>query len=182
MIETSRLILRPPQIGDALPLNQAVNRSLEALQRWMPWATDPSLETTAIFVKDAVTQWQAPHPTQFPMVVVLRENNLIIGGSGYNEKSNFEVPMFEIGYWLDTTYVGLGLATELVQALTRHAFEKLNAIRVQICMQKENTKSIRVAEKCGFILEATLHHFRLDCLTQKPVDELIYARFDTNRL
>ena len=45
-IETPRLIIRPVQLGDEIQLNQAVNNSLESLQQWMPWANDPSLETT----------------------------------------------------------------------------------------------------------------------------------------
>jgi hypothetical protein len=46
VIETDRLILRPPHTGDETPLNEAINRSLFALQRWMPWAADPSFEPT----------------------------------------------------------------------------------------------------------------------------------------
>lgn len=37
-IETPRLIIRPVELGDETQLNQAVNNSLESLQRWMPWA------------------------------------------------------------------------------------------------------------------------------------------------
>ncbi len=35
-----RLILRPILIDDELEINEAINRSLKALQRWMPWAQD----------------------------------------------------------------------------------------------------------------------------------------------
>ncbi len=44
-IQTSRLLIRPPKLGDEIELNKAINNSLEALQRWMPWAKDPILET-----------------------------------------------------------------------------------------------------------------------------------------
>lgn len=46
VFETDRLILRPPQLEDEMPLKEAINRSLPALQRWMPWAADPSFEPT----------------------------------------------------------------------------------------------------------------------------------------
>lgn len=54
LIETPRLILRTPQDGDAKPLNQAINNSLAELQRWQPWALDPSLKTTEKFINDSI--------------------------------------------------------------------------------------------------------------------------------
>ncbi|ARH01101.1 hypothetical protein B6V88_12130 [Legionella micdadei] len=181
-LETPRLLLRTPQPGDEIPLNQAINRSLNELKQWMPWASDPRLETTAEFVTKAIVQWKTKNQIEFPMVVIYKQNNKIIGGCGYNEHSDPQVPFYEIGYWLDTEYTGLGLATELTIALTKYAFEAMKAARVQICIQADNIKSIRVAEKCGFDLEARLHHYRLDCKTGKPADELIYVRFNANKL
>lgn len=78
------------------------------LQRWIPWAKDPSLATTEQFIEEAVKQWGSDKQSDFPMIVVLKATNQIIGASGYNNQSNKDVPFFEIGYWLDTQYVGRG--------------------------------------------------------------------------
>ena len=48
-IETERLILRPPKLGDEKPLNQAINRSLSELQRWMPWGVP---QAHKVMIKD----------------------------------------------------------------------------------------------------------------------------------
>ena len=112
------------------------------------------------------------------MVVVHKTSKQIIGASGFSEQSNPLVPMYEIGYWLDTQYTGLGLATEMVSALTRFAFESFSAVRVQVLMQRDNNASKRVAEKCGFALEATLKKYRVDCLSGQPADNYIFVRFD----
>jgi RimJ/RimL family protein N-acetyltransferase len=90
--------------------------------------------------------------------------------------------MYEIGYWLDTQYTGLGLATEVVSALTTVAFESFKAVRVQVIMQADNVASKRVAEKCGFALEAILKKYRLDCLSGQPADDCIFVRFDAEGL
>ena len=182
VIETDRLILRPPHTGDETPLNEAINRSLFALQRWMPWAADPSFEPTMRFVKEGIASWSNEQAKDFPMVVFHKASNQIIGASGFNERSNPQVPMFEIGYWLDTQYTGLGLATETVSALTKFAFESFNAVRVQVVMQADNDASKRVAEKCGFVLEATLKKYRVDCLSKQPADDCIFVRFDAEGL
>lgn len=86
-IETERLILRPPMLGDEKPLNQAINRSLPELQRWMPWAKDPSIKPTICFVKDGIASWGSDRPRDFPMVLIHKESNKIIGVSGFNDRS-----------------------------------------------------------------------------------------------
>lgn len=58
-IETPRLIIRPVYLGDEFPLNQAVNNSLDLLQKWQPWAKDPSIEATRDFVQQGVFAWES---------------------------------------------------------------------------------------------------------------------------
>ena len=176
-IETERLILRPPKLGDEKPLNQAINRSLPELQKWMPWANDPSMQPTIRYVKKGLTSWGSDAPRDFPMVIIHKKSQHIIGASGFNDRSKPEVPLFEIGYWLETAFTGQGLATEMVQALTHFAFESFKAARVQIVTQVGNEASRRVAEKCGFILEATLKNYCVDSLSGKPSDDWIFACF-----
>lgn len=182
IIETERLIIRPPKLGDALPLNKAINESLEELQRWMPWALDPSLKTTEAFIARGIEYWQESKPKELPMIVELKNSGAVISASGFYEKSDFDIPMFETGYWIDKKYAGNGYITEAVIAVSRLAFEYFRAVRVQICAQKENIKSIAVAKRAGFIKEATLKNYRLDCVSHKPCDEIIYACFDKQML
>lgn len=182
LIETKRLLIRPPKLGDAKPVNYALNQSLNEIARWMPWALDPSLETTEAFINRSVQYWQELKPKELPLIIELKSTGEIISASGFNERSNFEVPMFEIGYWINTNHAGHGFITEAVIAMARVAFEHFSAVRVQICMQKENIKSINVAKRAGFTEEAVLKNYRLDCLSKKPCDELVYACFEKKSL
>jgi len=86
-IETDRLIIRPVEIGDEVQINQAINRSLDSLQRWMPWAKDPGFETTEKFVKNTVKDREQNHFKEFPFVVVHKDDGKIISATGFNEKS-----------------------------------------------------------------------------------------------
>ena len=135
LIETERLILRPPQSGDEIPLNKLINRSQESLKPWVAWAHNTRISTTLQFVEHAVEQWDSNKQSNFPMVIFHKEDACLIGCSGFNEKSNPSVPFYEPGYWLDSNYTGRGLATEFTTALTRYAFGKLKAKRVQISIQ-----------------------------------------------
>jgi len=181
-IDTPRLLIRPVRLGDEVALNQAINRSLDALQRWMPWAKDPSMESTTTFVRSTVGAWKSGKAIEFPMVIIHKETNLIIAASGFNEHSDPTIPFYEIGYWIDTQYQGQGLVTEFVNALSRYALGALGAFRVQICTQLGNQKSVAVANRCSFTCEATIKNVRLDCKTNLPVDSLLFACCDAHEL
>lgn len=181
-IETPRLIIRPVELGDEVEINQAINRSLDSLQRWMPWAKDPSFETTEKFVKRAVANRVKNCFHDFPLVVVHKGDNKIISATGFNEKSEFDIGVYEIGYWVDIQYQGQGYVTEFVAAITRLAFEYLGAIRTQIATQVENEKSVSVAKRCGFHLEATMKNHRVDCVSGKPADSYLFVITDPKKV
>lgn len=88
MIKTTRLLLRKPQLGDEIQLNQAIKASLPELQRWMPWALDPSIEPTTQFIKAGIESWSNKKQKDFPMIIVDKQSQQIIGASGYNDRSN----------------------------------------------------------------------------------------------
>lgn len=154
-IETPRLLIRPVQLGDEMQLNQAVNNSLESLQQWMPWANDPSLETTRDFIQKGVFAKSSQSIADFPMVVVHKEEQKIISGSGYNDRSDPKNGLYEIGYWCDVDYQGKGYVTEYVNALTKYALEELKAKIVVMRMDIDNNKSIAVAERLNFKNQGT---------------------------
>lgn len=149
-IETPRILLRPLQAGDELALNGAINRSLPLLQRWMPWAKDPSLAATRSHVHKGVASWEKQQGDNFPMTVIYKPTQRIIGASGFNGDSLPAQGVYTIGYWLDVAYQGQGLVTEFVNGLTRYALEHLQAQAVQIFVNQSNTKSIAIANRLGF--------------------------------
>lgn len=149
-IETPRLIIRPVQIGDEIQLNSAINNSLTSLQKWMPWASDPSLEATRNFVQNGVSARTSDTMSEFPMVIIHKEGKKIIGGSGYNDGSRPEEGLYEIGYWCDIDYRGKGYVTECVNALARYTFDELQAQTVALRIKTGNIKSIAIAQRLRF--------------------------------
>ena len=173
-IETPRLIIRPVRLGDEYAISEAIQATLEDLQRWMPWSKDPSFSTTKAFVKKAHKAWSAQDSDDYPMVVEYKQDNKIICATGFNEQSQPDSGLYEIGYWLHKDYQGQGLVYEYVNALTRFALKALQAKQVQICTQVENLKSINVIKRCGFKLERVMPKHRIDCLTGNPADSYLF--------
>ncbi|HQF29032.1 MAG TPA: GNAT family protein, partial [Bacteroidia bacterium] len=80
----------------------------------------------------------------------------------------------EIGYWIAEPFWGLGIATQIVNAMTNYAFNNFSFERVYARPFPFNKASIRVLEKCGYIHEATLKN----ALVKQGhfYDELIFSK------
>ena len=155
-LTSDRLILRLPTADDAPELHDAVAASHPELSRWMEWAAgdEPqSLEETQSFCKEAQRKWQ--ESIEYAVLITLSTTGEIVGASGF-AAIDWEVPMFEIGYWVRTDCVGRGYASEAARCLARYAFEELDAVRVELRMDTLNTRSWSIAERLGFEWEATL--------------------------
>ena len=63
------------------------------------------------------------------------------------------LPEFEIGYIADADHEGKGYVTEAVKGVMTWLFKDLGACRLRLECDETNLRSIRVAERCGFIRE-----------------------------
>lgn len=172
-LETERLILRGPLAGDGEKIRTAVIASHAELKQWMPWAVNiPSEEEYEVIVRKGRVRFLA-HEDLW-LLLVHKESGDIIGGSGLH-RIEWEVPKFEIGYWLDTRHTGKGYVTEAVQAITAFAFSHLNAERVEIMCDSHNVRSAAVPRRLGFTHEATLRRDSRHHLTQELRDTFLFA-------
>jgi RimJ/RimL family protein N-acetyltransferase len=62
----------------------------------------------------------------------------------------------ELGYITAPAARGRGVATAMLDALTRWALDELRALRVTLIIDVENRASSRVAERCGYVLEGVM--------------------------
>ncbi|RYG70899.1 N-acetyltransferase [bacterium] len=169
--ETKRLFGRAPRPGDGAALNAAVCESIEELRVWMPWAQEaPSPDESEATVRRFSAEYWNRNDIYF---FLFDRKTQLVGATGFH-RIDWEVPRFEIGYWLRTSRHGEGLATEAAQGMAKFAFEDLNAKRVEIRCAVENEKSAAVARRAGFELESTLRNW-----TRRPdgklCDTLVFA-------
>jgi RimJ/RimL family protein N-acetyltransferase len=158
VIDTERLSIRAPRVADVPGLVSAVRESIAELEPWMHWATrDYSAESCETSVRQAIARFVTRQDLRYHLLD--RATGEILGSSGLH-RINWQVPRFEIGYWVRTSRAGRGLVSESVRALTRTAFESLGARRVEIRCDDLNLASARVAERCGFALESTLRNWQ----------------------
>lgn len=177
--ETRRLLLRTPRAGDGKALYDAVSASVEHLKPWMPWAHEPvTLEREEELARRAYADFVAREDMM--LLLFDKETNTLVGGSGLH-RFDWSVPRFEIGYWVRVGYEGMGYISEAVNGITRFAFEKLAAERVDIHMDSRNIRSWRVAERCNFKLEGILRSHARDVYGELR-DTRIYSKIRSDWL
>ena len=153
-IETERMILRAARAGDGPQAFEAVLESFSELAPWMPWVhPEPKLEGSVQFHEAAQIKWATREMLDFQWID--KASGALIGKGGLHT-INWEVPKFEMGYWVRTSMANRGYCTEAVNALICFAKQHLGAKRLEICSDPRNLKSRRVAERCGFTLEGIL--------------------------
>jgi RimJ/RimL family protein N-acetyltransferase len=77
----------------------------------------------------------------------LKETGLCVGRIGLHQPEGW--PGLEVGWLLDRSCWGRGLATEGGRVALDHAFTRLGAEHVISVIQPDNARSIRVAERLG---------------------------------
>lgn len=170
--ETERLLLRAPRHGDGEKLAEATRESYSELKRWMPWAVpDQTVEDAEVYVRRMAAKFM----TREDLVLFMfrKADGVFLGGSGLH-RIDWEVPCFEIGYWLRTTAHGKGYMTEAVLGITRFAFETLEAERVEIRCDALNEKSAAVIRRAGYLQEGHLRNNDRDT-SGNLYDTLIFA-------
>jgi RimJ/RimL family protein N-acetyltransferase len=84
----------------------------------------------------------------------------------------------ELGYITAPAARGRGVATVMLDALTRWAFDELGALRVTLIIDVENAASSRVAERCGYVLEGVMRSSYLK--DDVRVDAGLWSRLPTD--
>jgi RimJ/RimL family protein N-acetyltransferase len=171
--ETERLIIRTALPGDGAALNQAVLESEDRLKPWFPWAqVRPSVEDSEALMRE----WHANYIARKDLQVLLfrKEDQLLIGCSGLHP-SNWDVPKFEIGYWIRTGFEGKGYVTETVNRITQFGFDTLGAQRLMIRCYRQNERSAAVAKRCGYLYEGTFRNFERRAIDNALVDMVYFG-------
>ena len=161
-LRTPRLLLRCYQEADAAEFLQLLLTNKKRLSLAFPSrvAMNRKIENAAYFVRLMRADWQSKRVFEFG--IWLLDTNQYIGDIALK---NFEkrVPKAEIGYYVDSTAEGKGIATEALQAVTKFGFDHLGMNKISIKMPVQNQRSYRLAERCGYVREGLLRRdFRSD--------------------
>jgi ribosomal-protein-serine acetyltransferase len=110
-------------------------------------------EEAEIKIRRHAAEWSARD--RFVMGIWIKSEKKYIGEI-WIEPKKWEVPSFEIGWFLDRGYQGKGIATEAVRRSLIFLFNDLNAHKVIAITRDSNIGSYKLAERLGFRKEGHL--------------------------
>ena len=142
-IETERLLMRLPEMGDAPNLSTYcgdidVSRMTSRIPHPYP------VLAAEMWVLATRAGWR-PDGNQS---LVIEADGETIGGGGIFKRS--PESDWELGYWVGRPWWGMGYATEIGRGMVEFAHQALGAQRVVAGHYDDNPASGRVLEKLGF--------------------------------
>jgi ribosomal-protein-alanine N-acetyltransferase len=148
ILNTSRLILRPPTESDAVAFQAFEDRNSQRLSPWRP----------------SIAQWakELEEKRAIRFALFPKENPAqIIGFCNFSQIFRGPFQACYLGYQMDANYEGLGLMTEAVEKGIQYMFEEENLHRIMANYMPSNKKSARILQKLGFIIEGEAKKYLL---------------------
>lgn len=152
---TPRLVLRPFRRRDLEPVVAAIAESWPDLAEWLPWAHAGYNRLEAMrFIRDSAAAWTEGRAFDFSIRALAHPDehlgNISVWPVSRRERSG------EVGYWIRSSAVGQGIATEAAARVLEVGFDELGMHRITLRIAVGNRQSERVAEKLGFVHEGLL--------------------------
>jgi ribosomal-protein-serine acetyltransferase len=163
-------ILRTLTLDDAEVVFRAVDENRDRLRPYMHWEkTTLSPDDVRAFIERSLAS-----------TTDLDANGIWVGdeyAGSVGLRVDAEMNAGEIGYWNVRGFEGHGLITKGCRLFINHGFYELKLHRIEIHAAADNRRSRAVAERLGFIHEATMRdgHRKAD---DTYVDQVVYGLLD----
>lgn len=169
VLETERLVLREASITDAVDMFVY----LSDREVTTPMGIPPYITANDVFNEEI--SWYkaiASEGTGMRWVITEKDSDVVIGSCGFLNMSR-EHHRAEIGFELNKTSWGRGIASEAVAAVVDYGYSHLNLNRIEAIVDPSNLSSQKVLEKQAFMKEGLLRHYEYNF--GKFSDVLMYA-------
>lgn len=176
-LESERIILRPYKAGDGPAYFVVCQQNREHLlpyEAGNPALNVHTLEDAEVLVRQFALDWQARRA--FFLGAWQRSNGEFVAQI-YIGAISWELPEFEIGYFVDCLHEGKGFVTEAVRLAIDFCFVHLHAHRLRLECNETNVRSWHVAERCGFKREGHIRqtHSNILCSNGDFSGDFIYG-------
>jgi ribosomal-protein-alanine N-acetyltransferase len=158
-IETSRLSLRLPEMGDHVAWAQVRREGESFLRDWEPtWSYD-HLSRKA-FRNRVYWAWRAREEGRaLPLFLIRRDGARLMGAITLDNIRRGPSQSAQVGYWIGPQFARQGYMTEALEAVVHHAFGTLDLSRIEAACLPENAPSRALLERAGFKYEGVAQSY-----------------------
>ncbi|MBW4973442.1 MULTISPECIES: GNAT family N-acetyltransferase [Roseovarius] len=158
-IETERLSLRQPVIGDYRDWSALRAESADFLTPWEPlWAVD-HLARKGFSNRVWWAQRSISNGSAMPLFLVRREDQALLGAITLDNIRRGPAQAGTLGYWIGQAYARQGYMREAIAGVVHYAFDRLDLSRIEAACLPENQASRALLEKCGFKYEGVAQSY-----------------------
>jgi ribosomal-protein-alanine N-acetyltransferase len=158
-IETERLSLRQPVIGDYRDWSALRADSADFLTPWEPlWAVD-HLARKGFSNRVWWAQRSISNGSAMPLFLVRREDQALLGAITLDNIRRGPAQAGTLGYWIGQAYARQGYMREAIAGVVHYAFDRLDLSRIEAACLPENQASRALLEKCGFKYEGVAQSY-----------------------
>ena len=146
IIETDQFVIRPYAMGDTHALFRMMKENKDDLLHTFPLSVSGT--TTVMRTRKYIMQKQAERKAGLFMVcgVFTNEGEQLIGHVLFT-KFDWTVPKCDMGYFIEKSYTGKGLGTQVARLFSQWGFANLKLEKITMRIWPENKASIAVAKK-----------------------------------
>lgn len=169
VLETERLVLRQPLLSDAAALHalRSDPRTMEHIGRPRSMSLADAQERIQLTEQDRANN------AGLSWFLTLKGDDAVIGTIGYY-RLKLEHHRGEVGYLLTPDLWGKGLMGEALDAAVACGFERFRFHSIEAITDPRNTRSRRLLERHGFVLEGLFKENYLH--NGEFLDSAVYSR------
>lgn len=164
ILVSDNLKLRLVDVGFASEAFAVVEKNRKCLEKWLPWVSQTTSVNDELEYFEGSLQRNREGKCMEMGIFSAADasghdgtpewNFIGMCGLVHIERSaeNEHLPFAEIGYWLSQEHQGKGIITTCCKKLIETAFTKLALGKIKIMAHKDNSASVSVAKRLGFLL------------------------------
>jgi ribosomal-protein-alanine N-acetyltransferase len=173
-VEGDGVMLRTPQTTDFDEWAALRDTSRDFLTPWEPTWPDDDLTRGAF--RRRIKRYAEDLRTDqgYAFLIVRYSDGALVGGLTLANIRRGVAQAGSLGYWMGLTFVRQGYMTAAVRAVIPFAFATLRLHRLEAACIPNNTGSIKLLEKTGFVREGYAREYL--CINGTWQDHLLYAR------
>ena len=145
---TERLVMRDMRVGDCFDMYEYAKNS--EVTKYLTWSPHPDLEYTKQYLNSLKYHYEMG--MFYDWALILASENKMIGTCGFT-RFNLANNSAEIGYVINPSFHGKGIAVEAARKVLEFGFDNLGLNRVEAKYIIGNDPSRRVMEKLGMTFE-----------------------------
>jgi [ribosomal protein S5]-alanine N-acetyltransferase len=169
-----RVTLRIPQMNDFEEWAALREASRDFLVPWEP--TWPADDLSRASFRRRLKRYAEDQRNDlaYPYFIFRNADQKLVGGLTMTNIRRGVAQAGSLGYWMGAAFARQGYMTAAVQVLVPFAFSTLKLHRLEAACIPENSASVRLLEKTGFVREGYAREYL--CINGIWQDHLLYAQ------